>query len=65
MVTLAEIGLGVESVNTPISHHPPDFLAVEAHLIIPSDDPGDHPVTPGGMRSVQFVYAPSDKQVRI
>jgi len=65
MVALAEIGSGIDGVNTHDSHHSADLLTVNQGLIIAPDNLRDHSIPPGGVSSVNFVYSAHDEQILV
>lgn len=65
MVALAEIGSGIDGVNTHDSHHSADLLTVDQDLIIAPDNLRDHSIPPSGVSSVYFVYSAHYEQVLV
>lgn len=65
MVTLAEIGLGIDRINAHLPHQSADLLAINGSLVITTNDLRDRSVTPGWMIRMQLIDSAHEKQVFI
>ena len=65
MKPLAQIRLGIQSVDAHQTHQAPHFFAVDDQPMIPLQDSGDRPITPGRFIGVQFVNPAHDPQIHI
>lgn len=65
VISLAEIGLRINRVNTHTPHHATYFLPIDEDVVVTTNHLCNHPVTPSRMPSMQLINPPHEKQILV